>query len=190
MSYLKAMRTLLAIRDCGSLTMAADQLNEPKSTLSRRISILESELDERLTCQSGRRLSLTRAGLCYASYCEQILQLESSGRAAIKALKSNLSGRITIGLATELSRGWSTESLHNFTQHYPDIELEVQITECSKLPQDTSPDLWISCCEASSQSSGIKSKQLGYWQQGLYTNTAGNHNISKDDLKDCHWLQP
>ncbi|PJC86685.1 hypothetical protein CSW98_06740 [Vibrio sp. HA2012] len=186
MSNLKAMRTLLAIRDYGSLTMAAEYLDEPKSTLSRRICILESELDARLTCQTGRRLSLTQAGLCYADVCEQILQLDSDGREAVRTLKSELSGHVSVGLATELSRGWSTESLHRFANKHPGIELEIQIMECSNLASDAPVDLWLSCCNRNEK--GVKSIKLGIWQQALYASVTDEQSFNFDKLEEQHWI--
>lgn len=187
MSDLKAMRTLLAIRDSGSLTMASLQMDEPKSTLSRRISILETELDEKLTYQNGRRMSLTEAGLCYAGYCEQILQLDYSARQAVKGLRSTLSGKITVGLSTDFSRGWATESLHNFMKKFPDITLEVKILDCAQLTEDPSIDLWVSCCSEKNQS-GVRSRLIGSWEQGLYCCHSENRMSNIEQLKTHHWI--
>ncbi|MCB5163178.1 LysR family transcriptional regulator [Marinomonas algarum] len=187
MSDLKSMRTLLAIRDSKSLTMAAEQLNEPKSTISRRITILETYLNTRLTCLSGRRLSLTKEGLCYADYCEQILNIEQSGREALKALRSSLSGKISVGLTTELSRGWSTECLHRFTKKYPDINLEVQMVDCANLLFNESIDIWISCCPLL-KSQGVRSVKLGHWERGLYQAKQLPPLLKLDQLKTCDWV--
>ncbi len=50
------------VADTGSFSRAAEQLDLPKSTLSRRISLLEERLGERLLLRSTRRLSLTDYG--------------------------------------------------------------------------------------------------------------------------------
>lgn len=187
MSDLKSMKTLLAIRDSKSLTMAADQLNEPKSTISRRITMLEADLNTRLTCLTGRRLSLTKEGLCYAAYCEQILSIEQSGREALKALKSTLSGRIIVGLTTELSRGWSNECLHSFTKKYPDIHLEVKIVDCVNLLQNEPVDIWVSCCSPS-KVPGFRSIKLGRWERGIYQAKQRPPLTKRSQLETSDWV--
>lgn len=170
MSDLQAMKTLVAIRDNGSLTLAAKQMNEAKSTLSRRISVLEDSLEQRLTCQIGRRLSLTRAGNCYVEYAEKILELAERGAQEIKRINTDISGSLKVGLCTELSRGWSMNSLYNFNEFYPDIELEIKVSDCDGINNDPSIDLWITTC-SKHFADGFKSKQLGILEQALYTSS-------------------
>jgi DNA-binding transcriptional LysR family regulator len=51
------------IAESGSFTRAAARVGLPKSTLSRRISNLESALGERLLLRTTRKLALTEFGL-------------------------------------------------------------------------------------------------------------------------------
>ncbi len=184
MSEFAAMQALLAIRDEGSLSGAARQLDEPKSTLSRRISILETNLNQRLTCQSGRNLTLTAAGLCYAEYAEKILNLQNDAEHALAKLKSTPAGKLRVAIGSELTRGWSTQSLNSFSLHYPEIELDIRVTEYGELAQDPAVDIWIDTNSHSSQT-GFRSQKLGYWQQALYASTAFK---SRTSLEDAHWI--
>ena len=45
--------------ECGSFSRAAQRVDLPKSTLSRRISLLEAKLGERLLLRTTRKLALT-----------------------------------------------------------------------------------------------------------------------------------
>lgn len=47
------------VADAASFSRAAEQLGLPKSTVSRRVSLLEERLGERLIQRTTRRLTLT-----------------------------------------------------------------------------------------------------------------------------------
>lgn len=188
MSEIAGMQALLALRDCESLTQAAQLMDEPKSTMSRRLANLEMLLGQPLTYQNGRRLSLTSAGLCYAEYAEKILQLADEGRQAIKTLKNEPSGELRVGLCSELSRGWSTDTLNRFGEAYPDVNLDIRILDESDAHQNSDLDLWISCCN-STVCSRLKSRLLGRWQQGLYASTSLEDNmLATAKLEQHRWI--
>src|SRR5690606_28834478 len=48
--------------DAGSFSLAAERIDMPKSTISRRISELETELGARLIVRSTRKLKITNFG--------------------------------------------------------------------------------------------------------------------------------
>ena len=50
------------VAETGSFTRAAEQAGMPKSTLSRRISALETQLGEKLLQRTTRQLVLTKLG--------------------------------------------------------------------------------------------------------------------------------
>ena len=59
MDRLDAMSTFLAVVEAGSLSAAARQLKMPLTTISRKISELESYLRTKLFNRSSRQLVLT-----------------------------------------------------------------------------------------------------------------------------------
>src|ERR1700756_5676248 len=58
-----------------SITRAARSLGMPISTLSRRLSVLESELGVALVKRTTRRVTLTAQGRHYFSQCQEPLTL-------------------------------------------------------------------------------------------------------------------
>src|SRR3546814_14295807 len=56
-----------------SFTRAADALEMPASTLSRRISMLESRIGVRLLNRSTRKVALTEAGAVYFERCPHVI---------------------------------------------------------------------------------------------------------------------
>ena len=71
MQDLSAVRAFYALCQHKSLTAAAKSLEQPKSTLSRRLAQLEEDLGQALVARQGNRLSVTKAGEVFAAYSEQ-----------------------------------------------------------------------------------------------------------------------
>ena len=84
MNRLESMSVLISAVESGSLSAAARNLGTPLSTVSRKVSELESYLKTRLINRSTRRLTLTDAGQAYISACKRILDdIEEAERAAM-----------------------------------------------------------------------------------------------------------
>mgnify|MGYP003390364269 CR=1 FL=1 len=60
------------VADAGSFSRAAERLGLPKSTVSRRIALLEERLGERLMQRTTRRLTLTEFGLQLLEHARQV----------------------------------------------------------------------------------------------------------------------
>ena len=59
--------------ECHSFTQAATSLGMQKSTVSRRIALLEERLGVRLLNRTTRKLRLTEVGQAYYERCRQIM---------------------------------------------------------------------------------------------------------------------
>ena len=56
------------VADEGSFSRAAERVRLPKSTVSRRIAMLESQLGERLLLRTTRKLTVTDFGTAVQAY--------------------------------------------------------------------------------------------------------------------------
>ncbi|MET0282745.1 MAG: LysR substrate-binding domain-containing protein [Steroidobacteraceae bacterium] len=75
MDRFEGMSTLLAIVAQGSLSAAGRALRVPVTTVSRRLSDLETLLGTRLLLRTTRRLTLTDAGIAYVEAARRIVAL-------------------------------------------------------------------------------------------------------------------
>ena len=84
------------IKAKAGLLELAKQLGMPKSTVSRKISDLESRLQARLIQRTTRRLSLTDAGRAYFEHGARIVaELEAAER-AVGSLQANPRGPLRV----------------------------------------------------------------------------------------------
>ncbi|NWO04428.1 MAG: LysR family transcriptional regulator [Alteromonadaceae bacterium] len=187
MSDLNALKTLVALKECGNLTNTARKLDVPKSTLSRRLAILEAQVGQQLTCQSGRNLTLNPAGRCYMTYAAQALQIMNEGQEALQRLVKAPCGHLRVGLCPEMSRGWSTETLNRFNQVYPEIDLDIQVSNSISSPDHQRCDFYISC-NNTPEFPGFQSQCFGRWEQGLYASASLDPNAVTRTLEQQRWI--
>lgn len=106
-----------------SLTQSANALGLAKSTVSRRIGLLENRLGQPLLRRQANRLVATEAGVIFHAYCRDILALSAKGRAALDNLRKDLSGAMTIELHPALLDTPLAHALEQFAKRHPAITL-------------------------------------------------------------------
>ncbi|HMB14795.1 MAG TPA: LysR family transcriptional regulator [Pelovirga sp.] len=72
------LRTLLAVIDCGSFSLAADKLHLTQSAVSQRIKFLEEAYGASLFDRSGTKPTLTVTGTTVLESARRILDIEAS----------------------------------------------------------------------------------------------------------------
>jgi LysR family transcriptional activator of dmlA len=112
----------------GSLTAAARELGLSNAAVSKRLHTMEQRLGVSLINRTTRRMSLTPEGEIYLAHARQILasidDLESSLWGRQKAPQGLLRVNATLGFG----RSHIAPLLSGFTQLYPKIDLQLQLS--------------------------------------------------------------
>ncbi|GLR63076.1 LysR family transcriptional regulator [Marinospirillum insulare] len=193
MSNYTTLQTLVFLRDEKSLTSTAKLMKVAKSTLSRRLAVLEEQLGYRLTQQIGGRLLLTPAGECYADYAVNILQTMEEAKQALGLLSQEVKGEISIQLCPELAMNWTIEALNLFLEKNTKVKLKINTFSAEHFLADNNPqdDLYISCKPLNLDQ--YKVQPLGQWRVAVYqaaTWQEGVHLEALNDLKALNWIMP
>ncbi len=109
----------------GGFAAAARHLHLPKSRLSRRVAILESELGVRLLHRTTRRLSLTEAGKLYYQHAQNVMAEADAAREAIDRVREVPSGRLRVSCPAPVAQIYITPILPRFLAAYPQIQLDL-----------------------------------------------------------------
>ncbi|MGB7995232.1 MAG: LysR family transcriptional regulator [Photobacterium halotolerans] len=163
---LQGIRAFAALSRFHSVTAAAKALNQPKSTISRRLAQLETEMGQRLFIKQGSRLMLTRAGEVFSEYCQRLLTMAEESQNALQSLKQSVAGEVTLLAPQSLVRGWLRHELHHFLDAHPQVNIRL-FTEGRDEYFQHEPDLVLAIGEQELPGTWRK-KTLGYWQFGLY----------------------
>jgi DNA-binding transcriptional LysR family regulator len=114
--------------DTGSFSAAARRLNLAPSSVARVIDRIEARLGVRLLLRSTRSLTVTPEGAAYLSAARRIL----ADFQEVEQLVSNQSsprGRLRVSTSILYGRMFLVPVLGDFIRRYPDILLDINLTD-------------------------------------------------------------
>ncbi|MBM7060855.1 LysR family transcriptional regulator [Pseudomonas sp. UL073] len=129
--------------ECHSFTLAAQALGMQKSTVSRRLALLEERLGVRLINRTTRKLRLTEVGQAYYERCRQIMLDFAEAEQAVMQLQQEPSGLLRISAPIEFGQLFLGKVLGAFMRQYPLITAEVELTSRHIDPVEEGVDIAI-----------------------------------------------
>ena len=122
---LNQMLIFAKIAEYQSFTKAAKSLNMDKSTVSNKLSQLESHLGVRLLNRSTRSVTLTEAGAGYFQYCQQIIETAQEAEQFTATLGNDAVGLLRIAASNEFGDVFIRKLIQPFMQENPKLEIEM-----------------------------------------------------------------
>jgi len=116
------------IVDSGSFSLAAQRVDLPKSTVSRRISLLEAKLGERLLLRTTRKLTLTEFGASLLEHARKVVEEVEAAGALVQHRQLAPSGRLRISMPADFANLGMHAVLTRFMEMYPAIKLELDLS--------------------------------------------------------------
>jgi DNA-binding transcriptional LysR family regulator len=129
MKALDSLRIFVTTQRKGSLSAAARSLSLSPATISRRISALEEELGVQLVDRTSRNLKMTEAGVAFLERAERVLEAMAEAEEAARSSRQRPEGRLRIHSRTQVGLRVLAPLLPRFAQSYPDIQVEVELSE-------------------------------------------------------------
>ncbi|ALV58164.1 MULTISPECIES: putative multidrug efflux transcriptional regulator CeoR [Burkholderia] len=129
MDRLQAMQVFTRVVDTSSFTKAAETLSLPRASVTTIIQNLEAFLGVRLMHRTTRRLSLTPDGAAYYERCVRILADVEETEASFQANNRKPHGKLRIDMPGSIGRLLVIPSLCEFHTRYPDIDLQLGLSD-------------------------------------------------------------
>jgi LysR family transcriptional regulator, regulator for bpeEF and oprC len=129
MDNLLAIRAFVRIAEAGSFAAAADQMNIPRSTMSKLIKDLESHLRAKLIQRTTRSVSVTPEGAAYYERAVRVLGDLEEMNLAVGGMKTQPRGRVRVDIGSLLANLILIPALPAFKQQYPDIEVFLGVSD-------------------------------------------------------------
>lgn len=112
----------------GSLAAGARHVKLPAATVTRRIQRLESQLGVKLMHRSARKLVLTHDGEVYFQTYAELVQQFNQAQQVLSQENQQLAGKVKVLAPVNISHGILRAMWVAFTRDYPDIQLELELS--------------------------------------------------------------
>ncbi|HEY0064412.1 MAG TPA: LysR family transcriptional regulator [Telluria sp.] len=116
------------IVEAGSFSQAALRVDLPKSTVSRRIALLEAKLGERLLQRTTRKLMLTEFGASLLEHARKVVEEVEAAGALVQHRQLAPSGKLRISMPGDFANLGMSSMIAHFIEQYPAITLELDLS--------------------------------------------------------------
>jgi DNA-binding transcriptional LysR family regulator len=114
--------------DAGSFSRAAERVQLPKSTVSRRIAALEKRLGERLLQRTTRKLAITDFGQGVLDHARALAGEVDAALAFALHRQARPSGRLRVSMPGDFASVALEATLAGFVRDFPEVELEIDLS--------------------------------------------------------------
>ena len=123
------LRIFHAAAEAGSFTHAGEALDMSQSAVSRQVAALEKDLSVSLFHRHARGLVLTEQGEMLYRTAHDVLQKLKSAETRLADSKTKPAGELRVTTVVGLGASWLTPRIHDFLELYPDISLELLLSD-------------------------------------------------------------
>jgi len=114
--------------ECGSISGAARDLAQPKSTISRRVKRLEEQLSVRLLQRTTRSLKLTELGAAFYERCCRLQELAEEAEHSVSLGQDRPKGKLRISGPAETGISQLGVLIAEYSRLYPEVQIELDLS--------------------------------------------------------------
>ncbi|MFF7057764.1 LysR family transcriptional regulator [Achromobacter spanius] len=129
MGHSSELQLVVELARAGGMSAAARQLDVTPAAVSKRLAQIEARLGVRLFNRSTRRLSLTAEGEVYLESARRILDEIEDLDQLIASRQDSPRGRLKVNAPLGFGRSYIAPAIAEFAQKYPDVTLQLQLTD-------------------------------------------------------------
>jgi DNA-binding transcriptional LysR family regulator len=125
---LNLLMLFLEIVNAKSISQTAVRLQIPKATLSRKLRQLEQQVGAVLLKRGPRSLEMTEIGAALYHHCERIAAEAHDASLIASEMQSQVRGAMRVSVPFGIGHTWVSAALARFALMYPDVKLNVHVT--------------------------------------------------------------
>ena len=131
MDQIQSIRVFARVVEAGTFTKAAESLDLPKGTVTKLVQQLEARLKVKLLNRTTRRVTVTPDGAAYYERTSRVLNDLDDIEASMTNAQAKPSGRLRVDVGTTVAREVVIPALADFYRRFPDIQLDLGVTDRS-----------------------------------------------------------
>lgn len=125
MQHLDDLYLFAKVIDHGGFSHAARALGIPKSTISRRITLLEERLGVRLLQRTTRQFKATEIGQLYYRHCTAVAAEAEAAQEVIERMQAEPRGMLRINCPVAFLHGFVATIVSRFLIAYPGVQIQL-----------------------------------------------------------------
>ncbi len=129
MDQIQSMRVFARVVEAGTFTKAATSLDLPKGSVTKLVQHLEARLKVKLLNRTTRRVTVTPDGAAYYERTARLLNDLDDIEASMSNAQANPSGRLRVDVGASVARLIVIPALAGFYARYPDIQLDLGVSD-------------------------------------------------------------
>jgi DNA-binding transcriptional LysR family regulator len=130
------LKAFVAIAQCGSFSSAAARLHLTQPAISKRMALLEQQVEARLFDRIGRHVHLSEAGQALLPRALTVLQEVEASYQDIAALQGRTAGRLSVAASHHIGLHYLPAHLREFTRSFPDVRLDLSFLDSEHAYED------------------------------------------------------
>ncbi len=181
---LRHLRTLVVLRDTGSLAQAAERLHLTQSALSHQSKSIEDHFGMPLFLRKSRPLRFTPAGQRLLALADTVLPAALAAERDVARLAGGQAGRLHIAIECHSCFEWLMPTMDEFRENWPEVELDI----LTGFSFDPLPALARGDVDLVITSDPIDNRELAYEPLFRYQGTLAVANTHR--LAEKTWIAP
>ena len=188
MDRFDAMQAFVRVVESGSFTKAADTMHVSKTTVTQLVQQLEARLRVKLLHRTTRRVQVTADGAVYYERAVRLLADMDDAETSLSSASAAPRGRLRVDVPSPLARLILVPALPEFHAQYPDIQLDMGVSDRMVDLIGDNVDCVVRGGEIQDQSliaRRVGDLQLGVYAAPSYLSRAGSP-VHPHELEDSH----
>ncbi|KDE38592.1 MAG: LysR family transcriptional regulator [Nitrincola lacisaponensis] len=124
-----SLQAFVMVAETASFSEAANRLFLTQSAISKRIALLEQQLNCRLFDRIGRHVKMTEAGQRLLPKARDIQLALKDAETLVNNLNQQVSGRLSFAASHHISLHRLPPLLKHYAQSFPEVELDLRFDE-------------------------------------------------------------
>jgi DNA-binding transcriptional LysR family regulator len=129
MDRLAAMEAFIRVAEAGSFSAVAREQGSTQSAVSKQVAALEAHLGTQLLSRTTRSTAVTDEGRTYYEQAQRIVADVREAESSLAKGARAVQGRLRVGAAAGFGRFVLFPVLAAFMQKYPNIEVDLQLSD-------------------------------------------------------------
>ncbi|QFU76200.1 LysR family transcriptional regulator [Halioglobus maricola] len=123
------LRAFLLVAETGSFSGAAAKLHLTQPAVSKRVALLEDELDAALFDRIGRNVTLTEAGEALLPHAKAVEQQLEAAVQSVRDLSGETQGQLRLATSHHIGLHRLPPVLSTFSNEYPQVHIDIDFMD-------------------------------------------------------------